>query len=293
MSCLLLLIFHIFCSRIYWCSAFNGGHRIEEARLDGKHRRTLLGNLGAVTSLTLDYENKWIYFADKLVHTIERVDFGGKNRKMLLSDVAYPQALTLYSNSIYFGDWKTRSVGRADKNTGQNRTRIMDNLEYVMDLLTYHKSRQTGMFYNSFLKTSFLSSLFRYYHASQTKQSMFERALFTRYQVRDICRSYHPVAYIFKSTLKDKSGLDKIIVQSNLTNCQTPIMSSFKVVKSPTVNNLQKKFSFYLCSDKEASSVSGISTQLAASLRCQCLSKIALILMQLKYFVPHFFRQYP
>ena len=155
----LLLIFHIFSSRIYWCSAFNGGHRIEEARLDGKHRRTLLDNLGAVTSLTLDYENKWIYFADKLVHTIERVDFGGKNRKKLLSDVAYPQALTLYSNSIYFGDWKTRSVGRADKNTGQNRTRIMDNLEYVMDLLTYHKSRQTGMFYKSFLK-NILSSVF-------------------------------------------------------------------------------------------------------------------------------------
>ena len=122
----------------------NGGHRIEEARLDGKERRTVVEGLGQVTSLVLDYENGWIYFADKLVHTIERVDFNGNNRKELLKDVAYPRALTLYSSSIYFGDWITKSVGRADKNTGENRTRILDNLEFVMDLLTYHKSRQTG-----------------------------------------------------------------------------------------------------------------------------------------------------
>ena len=97
-----------------------------------------------MTSLVLDYENNWIYFADRLVHTIERIDFNGNNRKKLLNDVAYPQALTLYSSSIYFGDWLTKSVDRADKNTGQNRTRILDNLEFVMDVLTYHKSRQTG-----------------------------------------------------------------------------------------------------------------------------------------------------
>ena len=95
--------------------------------------------------MTLDYENNWLYFADSLVHTIERIDFNGKNRKKLLTNVANPQALTLYNRSIYFGDWKTKSVGRADKDTGQNRTRILNNLEFVMDLLTYHKSRQTGM----------------------------------------------------------------------------------------------------------------------------------------------------
>ncbi|XP_065070459.1 low-density lipoprotein receptor-related protein 6-like [Rhopilema esculentum] len=129
---------------IYWCSAWNGGYRIEEARLDGKERRTVIDDLGHVTSMTLDYENNWLYFADSLVHTIERIDFNGKNRKKLLTNVANPQALTLYNRSIYFGDWKTKSVGRADKDTGQNRTRILNNLEFVMDLLTYHKSRQTG-----------------------------------------------------------------------------------------------------------------------------------------------------
>lgn len=117
---------------------------IEEARLDGKERRTVLEELGSVTSLVLDYENDWIYFADVTAHTIERVDFKGNNRKRLLNNLPHPQALTLYSSSIYYGDWSTKSVGRADKNTGQNRTRIRDNLDFVMDLLTYHKSRQTG-----------------------------------------------------------------------------------------------------------------------------------------------------
>ncbi len=106
----------------------------------------MLENLGVVTSIALDYENELIYFAERLDHNIQRVDFQGNNRKILLTDVAYPCALTLYSSSIYFGDWKTRSVGSADKNTGKNRTRIMGNLEYVMDLLAYHKSRQTGLF---------------------------------------------------------------------------------------------------------------------------------------------------
>ena len=37
--------------------------------------------------------------------------------------------------------------------------------------------------------------------------------------------------------LKDKSGVDKIIVESNLTDCRTPVVSSFQVLMPQTFIN--------------------------------------------------------
>lgn len=56
----------------------------------------------------------------------------------------HPFGLTQYQDYIYWTDWSQRSIERANKTSGQNRTIIQGHLDYVMDILVFHSSRQGG-----------------------------------------------------------------------------------------------------------------------------------------------------
>ena len=63
---------------------------------------------------------------------------------MIADDLPHPFGLTQYQDYIYWTDWSQRSIERANKTSGQNRTVIQGHLDYVMDILVFHSSRQGG-----------------------------------------------------------------------------------------------------------------------------------------------------
>ena len=52
--------------------------------------------------------------------------------------------MTQYGDFLYFADWETRSIDRVNKTSGENRSRIQNDVELVMDILVMHSSRQEG-----------------------------------------------------------------------------------------------------------------------------------------------------
>lgn len=62
----------------------------------------------------------------------------------MADDLSHPFSLTQYRDYIYWTDWNLRSIERADKRSGLNRTVVQGHLEYVMDILVFHSSRQDG-----------------------------------------------------------------------------------------------------------------------------------------------------
>lgn len=68
----------------------------------------------------------------------------GQQREIIADDLPHPFGLTQYRDYIYWTDWNLRSIERADKMNGQNRTLIQGHLDYVMDILVFHSSRQDG-----------------------------------------------------------------------------------------------------------------------------------------------------
>ena len=68
----------------------------------------------------------------------------GLNREVIADDLPHPFGLTQYQDYIYWTDWSRRSIERANKTSGQNRTIIQGHLDYVMDILVFHSSRQAG-----------------------------------------------------------------------------------------------------------------------------------------------------
>ncbi|XP_068714407.1 uncharacterized protein [Montipora foliosa] len=91
--------------------------KIEKANMDGTARVTLVSSgLSWVNSLALDLKNKLLYWCDARLDKIERVNFMGNNRALVLrlswSKRYHPFGLALYGDVLFWSDWGTKSVHR-------------------------------------------------------------------------------------------------------------------------------------------------------------------------------------
>lgn len=77
---------------------------------------------------------------------IESASLDGSHRRAIISHLPHPFSLTQYQDYIYWTDWETKTIERANKTTGSNRTRIQEKLDFIMDILVFHQSRQAGRY---------------------------------------------------------------------------------------------------------------------------------------------------
>lgn len=61
---------------------------------------------------------------------------------MLNQDIPHIFALTLFEDYVYWTDWETKSINRAHKTTGANKTLLISTLHRPMDLHVFHALRQ-------------------------------------------------------------------------------------------------------------------------------------------------------
>ncbi|XP_057340651.1 low-density lipoprotein receptor-related protein 6 [Microplitis mediator] len=129
---------------MYW-SEWGKSGSIERANLDGSERQVVLSSIGRTHGLTIDHELRRLYWADLLTPAIVSYDLKTSNRKSVITrNIVYPFSLTQHLDYIYWTDWNTGNVERANKTTGANRTKIHDKLESVTSILVFHESRQAG-----------------------------------------------------------------------------------------------------------------------------------------------------
>ncbi|XP_006642533.3 low-density lipoprotein receptor-related protein 5 [Lepisosteus oculatus] len=128
---------------MYW-TEWGGKPRIVRAHMDGTNIVTLVDKLGRGNGLTIDYVDQRLYWTDLDTCMIESSNMLGQEREIIADDLSHPFGLTQYRDFIYWTDWTLQSIQRADKSNGQNRTEIQGHLEYVMDILVFHSSRQDG-----------------------------------------------------------------------------------------------------------------------------------------------------
>lgn len=128
---------------MYW-TEWGGKPKIDRAAMDGTGRITLVPSVGRANGLTIDYAERRLYWTDLDTSLIESSNMLGLDREVIADDLPHPFGLTQYQDYIYWTDWSRRSIERANKTSGQNRTIIQGHLDYVMDILVFHSSRQGG-----------------------------------------------------------------------------------------------------------------------------------------------------
>ncbi|KAK2082217.1 hypothetical protein P7K49_039442 [Saguinus oedipus] len=100
--------------------------------MDGSDRTVLINNnLGWPNGLTVDKANSQLLWAN--AHT-KAADLNGADRHTLVSPVQHPYGLTLLDSYIYWTDRQTRSIHRANKDTGSNVIFVRSNLPGLRDI---------------------------------------------------------------------------------------------------------------------------------------------------------------
>ena len=132
------------CRYLYW-SNWMSQPRVERSTLDGRDRTTFLDAVGRVSGLVIDFDASRLYWADLDRQNVESVDLTtGLDRREVVSGLVRPYGLTQFRDFVYWTDQGTRTIERAHKLTGQNRTRIKYTDADVMDISVIHSSRQIG-----------------------------------------------------------------------------------------------------------------------------------------------------
>uniref|UniRef100_A0A673BUV4 Low density lipoprotein receptor-related protein 1Ab n=1 Tax=Sphaeramia orbicularis TaxID=375764 RepID=A0A673BUV4_9TELE len=128
---------------LYWSDWGDNPH-IGRIGMDGTNRSVIVQDkITWPNGLTLDFINDRIYWADAREDYIEFASLDGTNRHTVLShDIPHIFAMTLFEEYIYWTDWETKSINRAHKTLGTNKTTLISTLHRPMDIHIYHPYRQ-------------------------------------------------------------------------------------------------------------------------------------------------------
>ncbi|XP_072034880.1 low-density lipoprotein receptor-related protein 2-like isoform X2 [Amphiura filiformis] len=129
---------------MYWTD-WGEAPKIEKSTMGGRNRVTLVDtNVKWPNGLTIDYDERKLYWADGFYQVIERISLNGTMREVILDRASHPFAMTLFGNYIYYTDWDLLAVIRAEKHTGANQVTMWryTNAPRPMDIHVYDISRQ-------------------------------------------------------------------------------------------------------------------------------------------------------
>uniref|UniRef100_A0A8K9V081 EGF-like domain-containing protein n=1 Tax=Oncorhynchus mykiss TaxID=8022 RepID=A0A8K9V081_ONCMY len=122
--------------------------RIEAASMSGGGRHIVFKDMeiGAwPNGLTLDHLEKRIVWTDARSDAIYSALYDGSGVIEILRGheyLSHPFAVSLFGGSVYWTDWRTNSLARANKWTGRNVTVIQKTSAQPFDLQIFHPSRQ-------------------------------------------------------------------------------------------------------------------------------------------------------
>lgn len=85
--------------------------------------------------ITIDYITKEIFWVDASLDVIEYASINGQNRKILpQAQVSHPFAVTVFENHLFWTDWLTKAVHKADKWSGKRHKLIKNTTSKPMDI---------------------------------------------------------------------------------------------------------------------------------------------------------------
>lgn len=123
---------------------FGTNGKIFRTTMAGSLKRAIIDrDLSQPSGLTIDYDERMLYWTDAVREKIERSTLDGKNREVLVAATIYPFAITVFRNYIYWTDLQLRGVYRAEKHTGANMIEMVKRLDdSPRDIQIYSSSRQ-------------------------------------------------------------------------------------------------------------------------------------------------------
>ncbi|KAM9485972.1 low-density lipoprotein receptor-related protein 1B [Clarias gariepinus] len=133
---------------VFWTDWDANFPRIEAASMSGCGRRVVFKDMeiGAwPNGLTLDHLERRIIWTDARSDAIYSALYDGTEVIEILRGheyLSHPFAVSVFGGSVYWTDWRTNTLAKANKWTGHNVTLIQKTSAQPFDLQIYHPNRQ-------------------------------------------------------------------------------------------------------------------------------------------------------
>ncbi|KAK0145654.1 Sortilin-related receptor [Merluccius polli] len=89
-------------------------------------------------------DDRWLYWTEAYSDRIERADFTGGQRTVLIEGLPHPYAIAVFKNDLYWDDWSRMGIFKAPKSGSPNNELIIGRLIGVMDLKIFYKGKARG-----------------------------------------------------------------------------------------------------------------------------------------------------
>ncbi|KAF0030311.1 hypothetical protein F2P81_017042 [Scophthalmus maximus] len=89
-------------------------------------------------------DDRWLYWTEAYSDRIERADFNGGQRSVLMDGLPHPYAIAVFKNDLYWDDWSRMGIFKAPKAGSQSNELIVGRLTGVMDLKIFYKGKNRG-----------------------------------------------------------------------------------------------------------------------------------------------------
>lgn len=135
---------------LFWTDWDTMYPRIERATLSGSNRTVIfdvtnIGNGGWPNGLALDILLKKVYYLDAKSNSIHVLSYDGYFHRLIVQNSfhdSHGYALSLYGEFIYWSDWKSGSIFRANKWNGSDVQQILNSNIQPFGITIYHNSKQ-------------------------------------------------------------------------------------------------------------------------------------------------------
>ncbi|XP_075460478.1 sortilin-related receptor isoform X2 [Ascaphus truei] len=128
---------------MFWTDWGDEQHGIYRSEMDGSSVKHLVSE-GIKWPNGISVDENWIYWTEAYMDRIERMDFNGQQRSVILDNLPHPYALAIFKNEIYWDDWSQLSIFRASKYNGAQMEVLIGRLSGVMDMKIFYKGQTTG-----------------------------------------------------------------------------------------------------------------------------------------------------
>ncbi|CAB1348795.1 unnamed protein product, partial [Coregonus sp. 'balchen'] len=89
-------------------------------------------------------DDQWLYWTEAYGDRIERADFAGSQRSVVMEGLPHPYAIAVFKNDLYWDDWSRRGIFKAPKAGSKDNELIVGRLTGVMDLKIFYKGKTRG-----------------------------------------------------------------------------------------------------------------------------------------------------
>ncbi|XP_068110700.1 sortilin-related receptor [Hyperolius riggenbachi] len=128
---------------MFWTDWGDMRHGIYKSEMDGSSAKQIVSD-GIKWPNGIAVDDSWIYWTEAYMDRIERIDFNGQQRMVILDSLPHPYAIAVFKNDIYWDDWSQLSIFRASKYNGARGEVLIGRLSGVMDMKIFYKGKWTG-----------------------------------------------------------------------------------------------------------------------------------------------------